>query len=149
MSDTTYYSTDADLLKIRPNILNLGMPTWEDLHIEAFDIINRTLIARWYKEIAAEHGVDWWLTEFDPDYVDATQLVRLSCYKVLELAYMQLMKDSPESDGFERHRDYFEKKYSQELKEVLAIGINYDWDADDEIDTDEKYETSPRRIWRG
>jgi hypothetical protein len=144
----TYYSTDDDLVKIRPNILDLGQPSWEDQHLEAFEIINRALIARWYKPLAVEHGIDWWLTEFDPDLVDSTQLVRLSCYKVLELAYTYLTKDSPEEDGFERHQKLFEKKYSQELKEVLAIGLNYDWDASDEIDVEEKYETSSRRIYR-
>jgi len=126
----------------------LGQSDWEEQHLEAFDIINRTLISRWYKVVAAEHGVDWWLTEFDPDLVDTDQLVRLSCYKVLELAYMFLMKDSPDSDGFERHVTLFSGLYSQELKEVLGIGINYDWDANDEIGTDEKYEPAPRRNYR-
>lgn len=144
----TYYSTDDDLVKIRPNILDLGQASWEDQHLQAFDLINRTLISRWYKLQAAEMGVDWYLTEFDPDLVDATQLVRLSCYKTLELAYEYLMKDTPDSDGFERHRALYAKKYSQELAELLALGINYDWDADDEIDTDEKYVTSPRRLYR-
>ena len=144
----TYYSTDDDLVKIRPNILNLGQASWEEQHVEAFDIINRTLIARWYKDIATEHGVDWWLTEFDPDLVDTDQLTRLSCYKVLEIAYMYLMKDMPESDGFERHEKLFAKKYSQELNDLLGIGINYDWDANDEISSEEKYETTPRRLYR-
>jgi len=144
----TYYSTDDDLVKIRPNILDLGQGDWEDVHLEAFSIINRVLISRWYKVVAVEHGVDWWLTEFDPDRVDVDQLLRLSCYKVLELAYMHLMKDSPESDGFERHATLFSKLYSQELKEVLGIGITYDWDADDEYDTEEKYEPAPRRNYR-
>lgn len=145
----TYYSTDDDLVKIRPNILDYGVGDWEDLHLEAFSIINRSLIARWYKVVAPEHGVDWRITEFSPDQVDTSQLLRLSCYKVLELAYLHLMKDSPEADGFERNMKTFQKMYGQELIDVLGIGINYDWDDDDEIDTEEKYEPSPRRLYRG
>lgn len=144
----TYYSTDDDLVKIRPNILDLGIGDWEEQHMEAFEIINRVLISRWYKIIAGEHGVDWWLTEFDPDLVDSSQLLRLSCYKTLELIYTYLMKDGPDPDGFERNSKNFGKKYNEELKEVLSIGITYDWDADDEFDTEEKYEPAPRRIYR-
>jgi hypothetical protein len=145
----TYYSTDDDLVKIRPNILDLGQADWEDAHLEAFSKINRTLISRWYKQAAEEHGIDWWLTEFSADQIDVDQILRLSCYKVLEIAYTYLMKDTPESDGFDRHRKFFKKEYSQELAEVLSIGISYDWDDDDEIDTDERYEVQPRRLYKG
>ena len=144
----TYYSTDDDLVKIRPNILNLGVGSWEDVHLEAFSIINRTLISRWYKVVASEHGIDWWDNEFDADLIDSDQLLRLSSYKTLELAYMFLMKDSPESDGFERHQKLFSKLYSQELKELLAIGISYDWDDSDEITSTEKYQPAPRRLYK-
>jgi hypothetical protein len=145
---TTYYSTDDDLRKIRPKITSLGVGSWEDQHLEAFSIINRTLIARWYKVTAPKFAVDWLLTEFSADRVDETQLVKLSCYKTLEIAYEYLMKDTPESDGFDRQRKLYGKKYSQELKEVLAIGVSYDWNADDTVGTDEKYTHTPRRIYR-
>jgi hypothetical protein len=144
----TYYSEDDDLLKVRPNILSLGVGSWEEQHIEAFELINRTIIARWYKPTAVKFAVDWRLTEFDPDLVDSTQLVKLSCYKVFEMAYTFLMKDTPEPDGFDRHRKHFGKQYSQELRDILSIGVSYDWNADDEISSDEKYEYTPRRIYR-
>lgn len=144
----TYYSTDDDLVKIRPNILDLGIGDWEDKHLEAFDIINRTLISRWYKVVAPEHQVDWWLTAFDPDLVDTDQLKRLSCFKVLELAYMHLMKDSPDPDGFHRQMLLFADMYSQELKEVLAIGISYDWDESGDMSEEELYEPPQRRNYR-
>lgn len=145
---TTYYSNDDDLRKIRPNITSLGVGSWEDQHLEAFAIINRTLIARWYKTTAAGYGVDWTLTEFSADQVDTDQLKKLSCYKTLEIAYEYLMKDTPESDGFDRQRKLYAKKYSQELRELFEVGINYDWDANDTIGSDEKYTSTPRRIYR-
>ena len=104
-----FYSTDDDLVMIRPNILELGISCWEDQHKEAFKVINRILIGRWYKQMALEYGVDWRETEFDPELVDKDQLVRLSCYKTLEFAYLYLMKDSPEPDGFEREMTMFQK----------------------------------------
>ena len=51
MTTREVYSTDDDLVKIRPNILDLGVPEWIDQHKEAFSIINRALVARWYKTV--------------------------------------------------------------------------------------------------
>jgi len=143
-----YYSDDDDLLKLRPNILQLGVTDWEDQHIEAFGIINRKLIADWYRQVAAEHDVEWRQVEFDPELIDADQINRLSCYKTLQLIYLHLMKDGPDEDGFERLSDRFLKLYNTELNELLAIGINYDWDSNDTISYEEKYQPSQRRLLR-
>lgn len=146
---TTKYCEDADLINIRPNILELGVASWDTQSIDAFDIINRTLIAKWYKNVALEHDiVDWRTTPFDPDRVDEEQVKRMACYKTLELAYMHLMKDSSTADGFERETDFFRDRYNEELTIILGLGVNYDWDADDTISDDEKYEPQIRRLVR-
>jgi hypothetical protein len=144
----TVYSTDDDLVKIRPNILSLGVSDWEEQHQEAFSIINRVLISRWYREVAEDNEIDWRETSFDAEKVDVDQLLRLSCYKTLELIYMYLMKDSPEADGFERQMNLFATKYNNELSELLSLGINYDWDDDDTIASDESYQPRQRRLVR-
>ena len=146
---TTKYCEDADLINIRPNILELGVASWDTQSIDAFDIINRTLIAKWYKNVALEHDiVDWRTTPFDPEKVDPEQIKRMACYKTLELAYMHLMKDSSTADGFERETDFFRDRYNEELTIILGLGVNYDWDADDTISDDEKYEPQIRRLVR-
>lgn len=146
---TTKYCEDADLINIRPNILELGVASWDTQSIDAFDIINRTLIAKWYKNVALEHDIiDWRTTPFDPDRVDEEQVKRMACYKTLELAYMHLMKDSSTADGFERETDFFRDRYNEELTIILGLGVNYDWDADDTISDDEKYEPQIRRLVR-
>ena len=61
---------------------------------------------------------------------------------------MHLMKDAPEPDGFERQMDIFRKLYNEELREILGLGVNYDWDDDDEIASDEKYQARQRRLVR-
>jgi len=148
MTVRTVYSTDDDLIKIRPNILDLGVSEWVEQHQQAFAIINRALIARWYKSVAAENGVDWRSTEFNPDLVDISQILRLSCYKTLELAYIYLTQDSPTPGGFEREAESFAKRYNSELNEVLAIGLSYDWGDDSAVDTEEKYQIPIRRLKR-
>jgi hypothetical protein len=144
----TVYSTDDDIVKIRPNILSLGVSDWEEHHQKAFTTINRTLISRWYRGVAEEYDVDWRETEFDPEKVDTDQLLDLACYKTLEYCYMHLMKDAPDPDGFERLMEKFRKLYNEELREILALGINYDWDEDDTIASSEKYQPSQRRLVR-
>lgn len=56
------YCVDTDLLKYRSNILALSVTDWEDQRLEAFDIINRSIVARWYNQAAATQGVDPTLT---------------------------------------------------------------------------------------
>jgi len=142
------YTTDDDLVLVRPNILELGVNDWEDQHKEAFKIINRILVSRWYREVAAEYGYDWRETVFDPEKIDTDQIKRLSVYKTLELIYLYLMKDSPEPDGFERQHKLFRELFNEELSNLLSSGINYDWDADDTIDSDESYIPRQRRLER-
>jgi hypothetical protein len=144
----THYSTDEDIVKIRPNVLTVGVSDWQTQHEESFDIINRALIGKWYKAIADEYGVDWRVTPFDPDLVDIDQVRRLASYKALELLYLYLMKDSPEADGFEREMTLFRNRYNDELMEILAIGINYDWDESGTIEPDETYQPKIRRLQR-
>ena len=143
-----FYSTDDDLIKIRPNILELGVSDWEEQSKEAFSIINRSIISKWYKEVAMEYDVEWRETEFDPDKVDSTQLVRLSSYKTLEMAYLHLMKDTPEPDGFERQMKLFQNLYAAEFNQILASGVDYDWDDSDTIEWDEKLMPRQRRLKR-
>lgn len=142
------YSTDEDLLEIRSNILSLGVDSWEEQHQKAFGIINRAIINKWYKEAAKDYSLDYRDAEFSPDLVEEGFLTELSCYKTLELIYLQLMKDSPQQDGFGRNREIFRDLYNEELREILASGISYDWDGDSSIVDTEKYQRVPRRLTR-
>ena len=143
----TSYTDDDDLLNYRPNILNLGKNDWTAKHEEAFDIINRAIIARWYKNWCYDHDIDFTVTEFDPDRLDTDQVKRLIYLTTLALIYLYVMAESP-SGHFKGEMELFHNLYNQELKEVLAVGINYDWDESDTIETDEKYLSSRRQLVR-
>lgn len=142
------YCTDADLVKYRPNIMQLGVNDWNEQHTEAYALINRIVEVRWYRKVAEEMGYDWRDTQFDPDLVEDGQLTRLECFKVLELAYEFLQKETPEPDGFARLASRFRKRYIEELDMVLSGGITYDWNDDDAIDTMEYAVEGPRRQHR-
>lgn len=144
----TTYSTDSDLVKYRPNILSLGVNSWENQREEAFSMINRLIRARWYRIVAVEMGYDPNITLFNHEYIRDGTLTRLEVFKTLELAYMYLKKDSPEGDGFERNEKEFRKRFNEELEIVLSVGIDYDWSASGSFDDDELYLKAPRRLIR-
>jgi len=144
------YCDDDDLVAQRPKILSLGVATWATQIAEATTIINRALETRWYRQACREYELDYRAYAFDPDLLlnAADQLTRLGTFKSLELAYMVLQKDSPEADAFERHAGSYRKLYGTELAEVLAQGLDYDWDDSGAIGDTEKRMPSMRRLKR-
>jgi len=143
----TVYSVDADLVEVRPNILQLGVDDWTFKHKEAFSAINRVVEVRWYKEAALEYSLDWRDNAFSPDLVEEGYFKDLSVNKTLELAYLYLM-NAGESDPFERQMRIFRDRYNEELKILLATGINYDWDGSGVVVDTERYHHVPRRLTR-
>jgi len=141
------YSTDADLVKIRPNIMSLGVSAWTDQHNESTAIINRALLA-WYNTEATKRG--YADIQFDSSKIlnASTQLKRLACYKTLELAYMYLMVDGVQEGGFRNEMTLFRELYEREFNAVLESGIDYDWDDDGAIDDYEATDAAPRRLVR-
>lgn len=145
---TETYCEDADLLTYRSNILSLGVADWEIQRAEAFSTINRMLIARWYNQAAKTQGVDPTLTFFEPAKIEEGFLKRLECFKTLEFAYMILMKDAPDEDGFERNMKLFARQYGAEFDSVIGMGVSYDWSGDGTLDSEETKIRAPRRLMR-
>lgn len=142
------YCTDDDLLKYRPNIMDLGVDDWSEQRAEAYRLINRVITARWYRTAAPEMGFDPRVTVFDSTKVRADTFKALEAFKTLELAYTTLKKDGHEEDGFERAEKSFRKKYNEELELILAAGIDYDWDDSGTMLETELYLRTPRRLVR-
>ena len=142
------YCTDTDLLTYRSNILSHGVSDWEKQRKEAYEYINRLLVARWYNNVAPSQGVDPTVTFFDPALVEDDFLTRLECFKTLEFAYMILMKDSSEADGFERNMALFSQQFGAEFDAVIGLGVSYDWDNSGTIEADEQMISAPRRLSR-
>jgi len=132
------YSVDADLVNIRPNILNNGAYDTSWAHDMAYSLINTTLEAEWYITEAPNHGIAPTTTGMDVAKLNANQLKMVSVYKVLELIYLSLTKDTPLDDGFYAWAAHFRKEYDTELNTLLKVGVEYDWD-DDGITQADKY----------
>lgn len=144
------YCANSDLIVVRPKILSYGVSDWADQIAEATSIINRALETRWYRQACNEYEVDYREIPFDADLLlsASTQLTRLGVYKTLQIAYTYLTKDSPTDDGFRKQAEYFQKEYATELNEVLAQGLDYDWDESGALYYTEKRMPSMRRLQR-
>jgi len=144
------YCTNSDLTDVRPKILSYGVSDWADQIAEATRVINRALETRWYRQACQEYEVDYREIQYDADLLlnATTQLTKLGVYKSLEIIYKYLMKDSPTDDGFKMQAEFFAKEYMQELSEVLAQGLDYDWDESGALYYTEKRMPQMRRLQR-
>lgn len=141
------YCTSDDLAAYRPNIHDLGVPDWTDIIDEGDLILDRVIELKWYRSQCKDQGLDYRNTPFDSALLlTANQLKRVSVYKALELAYLYLMKDAPEPDAFERQMQTFQVLYRDELQDVLASGLDYDWDGSGDLDYTEKLAPRSRRL---
>ena len=144
------YSEDSDLIEIRPDILDLGVSGWDAKHNEAQLIIDRAIDRKWYRSIALDNNLDYRDVPYDGDNLSdgGVQLLRLSCYKTLELIYLFVQKNTEKGDGFERQRKIFKDLYTEEFNDVINSGIDYDWDRSGEVSIDEQMQTKKRRARR-
>jgi len=147
---TLYYHTEDDLVEVRPDILSYGASDLEPQMLEGESIINRTIESRWYRAAAAENGLNFHTTVFNPALLlnADDQLKRLAVYKSLQLSYLYLMKEAPEPDAFERQMSTFRKLYEEELQLVLGAGLDYDWDESGAIEAGENLQPTYRRLQR-
>jgi hypothetical protein len=142
------YSTDDDLLEIRRDILSLGISDWDLQHEQAKTFIDRDLETRWYRKEALNRGVDYNTDRYSNLLLlDTTQLTRLSCYKVLELAFLFIGHEY-EADPSAKKSDMFAKLYNDEFDRVIDFGLQYDWDEDSSLDDYEDLRGSARTLTR-
>lgn len=158
------YCTDEDMTAIRANIMDLGVTDWLIEREQAYEDINKLIIVRWWRQAAISMGLTPNVypsmavrnsviptgatgTAFDPTRLDTAQIKRCAVFKSLELAYMKLMKEGENADGFERLMDKFALEFTKAFDLEIAIGLLYDWDDDGET-SDEAYVKTSRRLYR-
>lgn len=142
------YSTDADLQKVRPDILDLGTPSWSTQIGMAEDEINRYLETNWYRAAAEQRGINWRDEDyaFDPsNLLKPTQVNMASVYLSLSMAYDALAKNR-EDDGFTPQRDHWRDRFNTEIEAVVLYGMDYDWPDQGEAVAEERM---PRTLVRG
>lgn len=144
------YSEDSDLIDIRPDILDLGVPDWTTKHDQAQAFIDRAIDKKWYRSVALDNNIDYRDVPYDGANLadEGIQLKTLSCYKTLEFIYLYLQKNTEKGDGFGRQRIIFKDLYNEEFDDVVNTGLDYDWDRSGTIVLAEQMQTKKRRVGR-
>ena len=131
------YSSDADLLKLIPDILDFGIETFVAEHPKAKLDIERELRNKWWprKGIAGE---------MDNSKLTSSQFTMTSAYLVLYRYVLPQLTNWTDGDRFGNMIDFYKARYGEELEAVLADGVEYDEDGDGNIKLDEKQPVGQR-----
>ena len=125
------YSSDADLLKLIPDILDLGIQSFVLEHPKA------------EAEIQRERRIKWWPRKnisgaMDNSKLTAAQFTAVSAYLVLWRYALPQLTNWTDGDRFGNMIEFYKARYGEELESVLADGVDYDADGDGNVKEDEK-----------
>jgi hypothetical protein len=145
--------TIADIQDYEPDILNYGIPDFDDEITKAQNDVFRDLRIRWWptqqiglydlKYLASGQ------VEPDEDMYNASQLTRAAVYQCLGFhIYPKLAKFDADQDIFERKMEFYRKEYEREMDLVLRDGVEYDHDSSGNITDAEKEPTHYLRLKR-
>jgi|TARA_R110000787_G_scaffold104917_3_gene212292 hypothetical protein len=135
------YSSDADLLKLIPDILDLGIDSFSIEHPKAQADIERDLRIKWWpkKGIAGEM-VESKLT--------ALQFTQASAYLVLWMYALPKLTNWVDGDRFGNMIDFYKARYGEEMEAVYGDGIEYDLDGDGAVAEQEREYIAVNRLDR-
>lgn len=124
-------SADSDLIAIQPDILNLGIVSFNSEHPKAKADIERRLRRDWWpnKGISGDANMTL-LTE--------SQFTKAATYLVLwKYALPQLATWAAE-DRFSAMLVFYKKLYEEEIQDVFLDGVEYDADDDGTISEEDR-----------
>lgn len=145
--------TISDIQTYEPDILNFGIPDFDQEITQAQSDVLRDLRIKWWptqqigmydlKYIAGGNN------EPDDDLYTASQLTRAAVYQCLGFhIYPKLAKFEPDQDIFERKMLFYREEYAREFDLVLRDGVEYDLDSSGTVDDSEKEATHYLRLKR-
>jgi|TARA_R110000744_G_scaffold152542_1_gene266667 hypothetical protein len=125
------YSSDADLLKLIPDILSLGIESFFLEHPKAEADIQRELRIKWWPR----KGLSG---EMDNTKLTGSQFVMASTYLVMWRYALPQLTNWVDGDRFGNMIDFYKARYGEELEAILSDGVDYDSDGDGSITQAEK-----------
>lgn len=146
-------ATISDVQDIEPDILDYGIPDFDDELTQAQNDVFRDLRIKWWPTQQIGLYDARYLTgsnlEPDEDLYTASQLTRATCYHALGFhIYPKLAKFEPETDIFERKMEFYRQEYAREIDLVLRDGVEYDADSSGTVTEDEREATHYLRLKR-
>jgi hypothetical protein len=135
------FSNDSDLLKLVPDILQLGIDSFSSEHSKAQADIERELRIKWW----AKKGISG---EMDNSKLTDSQFTRCASYLVLWRYALPQLTNWVDGDRFQGMIEFYRARYGEELEAIFGDGVEYDDDGDGTIDNDEKNALNANRLDR-
>ena len=135
------FSTDSDLLNLVPDILELGIESFNREHAKAQNDIERELRVKWWDK----KGLSG---ELNSTYLTDSQFTRCSAYLVLWKYALPQLTNWVDGDRFQSMIDFYKSRYGEELDMILRDGVEYDANNDSVIEQEEKKSIHSGRLAR-
>jgi phage major head subunit gpT-like protein len=135
------FSSDTDLTDLIPDILDLGISSFSGYHTDAQADIEREIRIKWWSATG-------YSGEMDATLLTSSQWAKASAYLVLwKYALPQLTNWIPD-DRFQVMMAHYKAMYNDEMENVFADGVEYDYNEDSVISDSEKSHTIINRLVR-
>lgn len=135
------YSTDADLVELLPDILDLGISSFTEEHDKAASDIERELLGSWW----GKKGISG---DLDPTKLTASQFNLASCYLTLWKYALPQLTNWVDGDRFQNMITFYRSRYGEEMAAIMAAGVEYDEDGDSVVTGEEKASIGAGRLVR-
>lgn len=136
------FATISDIQEYEPNILDYGIPSFDDALTKAQADVERYLRVNWWpsQQIGRfDITIIGFNAEMDPNKLTESQFTRATVYCALAYyVYPKLSKFEPELDVFQMKMDFYKKMYAEEIDMVIRDGVEYDIDSSGDITDAEK-----------
>lgn len=136
------FATITDIQEYEPDILNYGLPNFDDAIAKAEADVKRYLRVNWWpsQQIGRfDITIVGFNAEMDDTKLTDSQFTRAAVYCALGYyIYPRLSKFEPELDVFQMKLDYYKKMYAEEIDMVIRDGVEYDVDGDGNVTDAEK-----------
>jgi len=136
------FATITDITAYEPDILNYGLPNFDDAIAKAEQDVKRYLRVNWWpsQQIGRfDITIVGFNAEMDETKLTDSQFTRATVYCALGYyIYPRLSKFEPTLDVFQMKYDYYKKMYAEEIDMVIRDGIEYDVDDDGNVTAAEK-----------
>lgn len=136
------FATITDITEYEPDILNYGLPEFDDAIAKAEQDVKRYLRVNWWpsQQIGRfDITIVGFNAEMDETKLTDSQFTRATVYCALGYyIYPRLSKFEPTLDVFQMKYDYYKKMYAEEIDMVIRDGIEYDIDDDGNVTAAEK-----------
>ena len=143
------YASLDDLLQVEPTIQDYGNLDWEAELARSETEVNRILQVRWflgYKNKSNQPAI-----QFNPDLLTPSQWTQATVYHALAFHICpKLSKFETEGneDKFQVMMNYYQGRFEHEMDLCLRLGVEYDANDNNAIDSGEQVPAGSLRLVR-